>query len=330
MFSHDSLVEVTKPHYADDPVSTKDAFSNLTLMEALKALVIFCRDRLEQLTLDPVCDRFAQDLCALDAMGIARHFFSLREGPEWVGLFAGRLGAVTENQAPMYFGPANRAALDALIHLLRVIEEGNWPPGVGVFAELAELVGKVLLPNMAEPEKAAINDLLAIPCPMEKQGGRGAVIGDLERIAPLVESILDGKPIEAKEPLALVSDPKAKGKDPAKVMVPTVEEPNPKKGPGGRKKKLNEANFKTYAKKFPGKLALVTLKELSKYWGVAKSTIARHDYWKSIMGRRKVTREDALDRCDPKTNKGTTRAAKRDKDRQEEVEEERDRKLDRF
>ena len=150
MFSHDSLVEVTKPHYADDPVSAKDAFSNLTLMEALKALVIFCRDRLEQLTPDPVEDRFARDLCALDAMGIARHYFFLREGPEWVGLFAGRLGAVTENQAPMYFGPANRAALDALIHLLRVIDAGNWPPVVSVFGELVGLVDKVLLPDMAE------------------------------------------------------------------------------------------------------------------------------------------------------------------------------------
>ena len=158
MFSHDSLVEVTKPHYADDPVSTKDAFSNLTLMEALKALVIFCRDRLEQLTLDPVCDRFAQDLCALDAMGIARHFFSLREGPEWVGLFAGRLGAVTENQAPMYFGPANKKAFKAIVRLLQGIGEGNWPPVVGVFGELVVLVDKVLLPNMAEPGEAAGGD----------------------------------------------------------------------------------------------------------------------------------------------------------------------------
>ena len=151
MFSHDSLVEVTKPHYADDPVSTKDAFSNLSLMEALKALVIFCRDRLEQLTLDPVCDRFAGDLCALDAMGIARHFFFLREGPEWVGLFAGRLGAVTENQAPMYWGPANKKAFNAITHLLLVIAEGNWPPKVEVFDQLMVLVGVVLSPNMEAP-----------------------------------------------------------------------------------------------------------------------------------------------------------------------------------
>ena len=114
------------------------------------------------------------------------------------------------------------------------------------------------------------------------------------------------------------------------VELQTVEEPNPKKGAGGRRKILTERKFKAYAKKFPGKLALVTLKELSKYWGVAKSTIARHGWWKSIRREKKVAREEALERCDPKTEKGITRAAKRGKDRQEEVEEERDRKLDRF
>ena len=144
MISHESIFEVTKPHYAGDLVNTKAAFAALTVTEALEALRIFCLDRLPP---NPDCDRLARGVRELEAMGLGRLYFLLRQGPDWVGLFAKRLGSVTESQLPAGFGPANKQKFNAINHLLRVIDEGNWPPVVGVFGELVGLVGKALLPD---------------------------------------------------------------------------------------------------------------------------------------------------------------------------------------
>lgn len=154
MISHDSIFEVTKPHYAGDLVNTKDTFAALTVTEALEALRIFCLDRLPP---NPGCDRLARGVRELATMGIARLYFLLWKGPDWVGLFAGRLGSVTESQLPAGFGPANKKAFNAIVHLLRAIDEGNWLPKVEAFSQLVVLVGKVLLPNATEPGKAAVD-----------------------------------------------------------------------------------------------------------------------------------------------------------------------------
>ena len=50
-------------------------------------------------------------------------------------------------------------------------------------------------------DSKAINDLWAMLRPIRTHGGRSATVGDLTRIAELVESILGGKALEAKEPL---------------------------------------------------------------------------------------------------------------------------------
>ena len=50
------------------------------------------------------------------------------------------------------------------------------------------------------PMGGSIRDLLAILCPIEKQGGRSATVGDLTRIIEHANSILSGKALEAKEP----------------------------------------------------------------------------------------------------------------------------------
>ena len=50
-------------------------------------------------------------------------------------------------------------------------------------------------------DSKAINDLWAMLRPIVDLGGRSATIPDLKRIAELVESILGGKALEAKEPL---------------------------------------------------------------------------------------------------------------------------------
>lgn len=57
--------------------------------------------------------------------------------------------------------------------------ENRWPAGVAGFTTL---------------------DLLAMLRPIASRGGRSATVGDLTRIAELVESILSGKTFEAKEP----------------------------------------------------------------------------------------------------------------------------------
>ena len=174
MFSHDSIVEVTKPNYAGDLVNPKDAFANLSVIDALTALRVFCWARLEQLAPNPGCDRLARGVTKMETTtpGMARLYFLLWKRYEWVGLFAKKLGSVTESQLPAGFGPANKKAFNAINHLLRVIDEGNWPPVVGVFGELVGLVGTVLLPNLAEPGKAAGDSETKGAGKIPNQGGR--------------------------------------------------------------------------------------------------------------------------------------------------------------
>ena len=191
--------------------------------------------------------------------------------------------------------------------ILRKEPKGGWPKNLTRFKEFGQGVSRFLATYHDGSRPELVAEALT------------TCISKAETVM-VCEQLSDYEPEPVAEPKPIEGGAK----------VPRVEEPKPKKGPGRRKKKLTETKFKAYEKKFPGKLASVTLKELNMYWGVSISTIARHDYWKSIRVRKKRAREDALDRCDPKTKKGTTRAAKRDKDRQEEVEEERDRKLDRF
>ena len=62
-------------------------------------------------------------------------------------------------------------------------------------------------------------DLLAMLRPIAKQGGRSATIPDLKRIAELVESILDGKALEAKEAQGAVD---SAGKIPNKGGRPKI------------------------------------------------------------------------------------------------------------
>ena len=69
------------------------------------------------------------------------------------------------------------------------------------------------------PGSKVHNDLFAMLRPIAKHGGRSATIPDLTRIAELVESILDGKALEAKEAQGAVD---SAGKIPNKGGRPKI------------------------------------------------------------------------------------------------------------
>ena len=70
------------------------------------------------------------------------------------------------------------------------------------------------------PMGGSIRDLLAILCPIEKQGGRSATLVDLERIRELVAVLLGGEPIEAKEPRSSWQCPNGNIKVPERLKEP--------------------------------------------------------------------------------------------------------------
>ena len=143
----------------------------------------------------------------------------------------------------------------------------------------------------------AFTELRSLLRSIEKHYGKTQTTKSLERIEELVESILGEEPMEAKEPV----------EGPARE--PTVEEPKPKKGPGGRKKKVTLEHIKDYGENIKDKLPGVTLKILSDRWGIAKSTIADTPFWKKLRGQKMIARERAQNKSKPKTPKGIERRA---------------------
>jgi len=81
------------------------------------------------------------------------------------------------------FDPLSDPFYQLFFFTQKVLEhpESHWPAGVA--------------------GSKGITELLALLRPIEKQGGRSATVGDLTRITELVETILGGKAVEAKEPL---------------------------------------------------------------------------------------------------------------------------------
>ena len=142
----------------------------------------------------------------------------------------------------------------------------------------------------------------------------------------LADKVLDGKLL-----LDYVPEPifdRAKGKDSAKDEVPIGEMTKPKKAMSGRPRKSLSKKFAAYNKKFPGKLASVSLKELSKCLGVPASTLWDSPELKLIRKDRAMAKENTQDKSKPKTPKGIERRAVASQNRHKEDMEKIDERLD--